>query len=159
IGARLTPEIASDNYNYGQLQIRFEDGSVGWYEAGWGPMMSETAFFVKDVIGPKGAVSIVAQEVGAAGNSDNIDAHTKTESIRIHHAELDEKNKFVNKDEWINLQDEPNHQELCRREQAYFLNAMVKDLDLRDHLEDALNSLKIAFACDESVKTGKVISL
>ena len=34
IGARLTEEIPTDNYNYGQLQIRFEDGSVGWYEAG-----------------------------------------------------------------------------------------------------------------------------
>ncbi|MFY7828089.1 MAG: Gfo/Idh/MocA family protein, partial [Flectobacillus sp.] len=51
IGARLTDDIPEGNYNYGQLQIRFEDGSVGWYEAGWGPMMSETAFFVKDVIG------------------------------------------------------------------------------------------------------------
>ena len=40
-------------YNYGQLQVTFDDGSVGWYEAGWGPMMSETAFFVKDVIGPE----------------------------------------------------------------------------------------------------------
>ncbi len=37
----------------------FDDGSVGWYEAGWGPMMSEIAYFVKDVVGPKGAVSIV----------------------------------------------------------------------------------------------------
>ena len=45
-------------YNYGQLQVTFEDGSVGWYEAGWGPMMSETAFFVKDVIGPRGCVSL-----------------------------------------------------------------------------------------------------
>src|SRR5690606_9129021 len=53
IGARLTEEIPEGNYNYGQLQIRFEDGSVGWYEAGWGPMISETAFFVKDVFGPK----------------------------------------------------------------------------------------------------------
>ncbi len=34
-------------YNYGQLQVTFEDGSVGWYECGWGPMMSETAFFGK----------------------------------------------------------------------------------------------------------------
>ncbi|RMG78091.1 MAG: gfo/Idh/MocA family oxidoreductase, partial [Bacteroidetes bacterium] len=58
IGARLTDEIAPDQYNYGQLQVRFEDGSVGWYEAGWGPMMSEEAFFIKDVIGPKGSVSI-----------------------------------------------------------------------------------------------------
>src|SRR5690606_12789771 len=62
IGARLTDDIPSDNYNYGQLQIRFDDGSVGWYEAGWGPMLSQTAFFVKDVIGPKGSVSIVANE-------------------------------------------------------------------------------------------------
>jgi predicted dehydrogenase len=34
IGARLTDDIPEGNYNYGQLQIRFEDGSVGWYEAG-----------------------------------------------------------------------------------------------------------------------------
>jgi predicted dehydrogenase len=53
IGARLTDELADPAmYNYGQLQVTFDDGSVGWYEAGWGPMMSETAFFVKDVVGP-----------------------------------------------------------------------------------------------------------
>ena len=62
IGVRLSDEVPNDNYNYGQLQIRFEDGSVGWYEAGWGPMISETAFFVKDVIGPKGSVSIVSED-------------------------------------------------------------------------------------------------
>jgi predicted dehydrogenase len=45
VGARLSSEIKPDMYNYGQLQVTFADGSVGWYEAGWGPMMSETAFF------------------------------------------------------------------------------------------------------------------
>lgn len=95
IGARLTEDIAKDNYNYGQLQIRFEDGSVGWYEAGWGPMISETAFFVKDVFGPKGAVSIVAKDAVAAGKSDDVDSHTKTESIRVHHADIDAKNHFT----------------------------------------------------------------
>ena len=59
IGARLTDDLRPGMYNYGQLQVTFDDGSVGWYEAGWGPMMSEVAFFVKDVIGPKGSVSIV----------------------------------------------------------------------------------------------------
>lgn len=159
IGARLTEDIASDNYNYGQLQIRFEDGSVGWYEAGWGPMISETAFFVKDVFGPKGSVSIVAKDAGASGKSDHVDSHTKTESIRVHHADIDDKNNFTKPDTWIDMQDEPGHQELCDREQAYFLDAIAKDRDLSDHLEDAVNSLKIAFACDESVKTGKIISL
>ncbi|HSB93126.1 MAG TPA: Gfo/Idh/MocA family oxidoreductase, partial [Flavitalea sp.] len=74
IGARLTEDIPAGNYNYGQLQIRFEDGSVGWYEAGWGPMISETAFFVKDVIGPKGSVSIVARDAGGSGKSASVEA-------------------------------------------------------------------------------------
>ncbi|WP_262910327.1 Gfo/Idh/MocA family protein [Rhodoflexus caldus] len=159
IGARLTDDIPKDNYNYGQLQIRFADGSVGWYEAGWGPMMSETAFFVKDVIGPKGCVSIVAKEAGSSGKSDNVDSHTKTESLRIHHADIDKRNEFIKEDEWLNLTDEPDHQELCNREQRYFLRSITEDLDLTDHLADAVNSLRIAFACDESVRTGEVVRL
>ena len=159
IGARLTEAIPAGNYNYGQLQIRFEDGSVGWYEAGWGPMISETAFFVKDVIGPKGSVSIVAKEAGGKGKSDSIEAHTKTESIRVHHAELNTKDEFVFPDEWINLTDEPDHQELCNREQRYFLKAILDDVDLTDHVQDAVNSLRIAFACDESVRTGLPVML
>jgi len=159
IGARLTNDIAESNYNYGQLQIRFEDGSVGWYEAGWGPMMSETAFFIKDVIGPNGCVSIVAKEAGGTGKSDNVDAHTKTESLRFHHADIDANNQFIKQDTWFNLSDEPNHQELCNREQRYFLKAITENIDLTDHVQDAVNSLKIAFACDESVRTGQVVFL
>lgn len=159
IGARLSDEISENNYNYGQLQIRFEDGSVGWYEAGWGPMISDNAFFIKDVFGPNGAVSIVAKNAGGMGNSDNVDSHTKTESIKIHYADIDSKNMFVKEDAWIDMKDEPDHQELCNREQGYFLRAIRENLDLSDHLADAVNSLKIAFACDESVKTGKMIKL
>lgn len=159
IGARLTDDIPSDNYNYGQLQIRFDDGSVGWYEAGWGPMMSQTAFFVKDVIGPKGSVSIVANEASKDGKSDSVEAHTKTESIRVHHASIDSQNKFTQEDEWINVADEPDHQELCNREQRFFYNAIAQDWDLSKSMDDALNSLKIAVACDESVKTGEIVKL
>jgi predicted dehydrogenase len=159
IGARLTDDIPEGNYNYGQLQIRFADGSVGWYEAGWGPMMSETAFFVKDVIGPKGCVSIVAKDAGSAGKSDSVSSHTKTESLRWHHAAIDASNAFTRPDEWIDLADEPDHQELCNREQAFFLKAIRENIDLTDHVEDAVNSLRIAFACDESVRTGNVVKL
>ena len=159
IGARLTEEIPEGNYNYGQLQIRFEDGSVGWYEAGWGPMMSETAFFVKDVIGPKGCVSIVAKNASSAGKSDSVESHSKAESLRYHRSDLNKNDEFVNPDTWIDLSDEPDHQELCNREQRYFLKAIEENIDLTDHIEDAVNSLRIAFACDESVRTGKVILL
>lgn len=159
IGARLTEEIPAGNYNYGHLQIRFEDGSVGWYEAGWGPMISETAFFVKDVFGPKGAVSIVAKQAASAGNSDVIDAHTKTESLKVHYADLNEQEEFSRPDDWIDLSDEPDHQELCNREQRHFLKAIKEDLDLSQPTADAINSLMVAFASDESVKTGQVVRL
>jgi len=159
IGARLTEDIPEGNYNYGQLQIRFENGSVGWYEAGWGPMISDNAFFIKDVFGPKGAVSIVAKNTAQMGKSDHLEMHTKTESIKIHHADIDSQNKFIKKDEWIDLNDEPDHQELCNREQKYFLKAIQEDIDLGQHLEDALNSMRIAVACDASVKSGNTIYL
>jgi predicted dehydrogenase len=160
IGARLTDELKPGMYNYGHLQVTFADGSVGWYEAGWGPMMSEVAFFVKDVVGPKGSVSIVkdSDESRATGSSD-IDSHTKTNRIRLHHADLDSRNEFVKPDETINTEDEPDHQALCDREQAFLLRAIQQDVDLSDHMEDAVNSLRIVLAADESVRTGRVVML
>jgi len=156
IGARLTDEIAANMYNYGQLQVRFEDGSVGWYEAGWGPMMSETAFFVKDVIGPKGCVSIVDE---AKGDSDDVDSHSKTGALKLHHASTDLNGNFTKVDEIIDTSDEPDHDGLCQLEQEYFLKAMVEDLDLKDHLRDAVNSLRIVLAADTSFRTGKTVAL
>ena len=160
VGARLTDDIKADMYNYGQLQVTFDDGSVGWYEAGWGPMMSEVAFFVKDVIGPKGCVSIVKDpnEASAAG-SDDIDSHTKTNCIRVHRSAIDGNNEFLQADEFLNTEDEPDHQALCDREQAYLLRAIRENLDLTDHMQDAVNSLRIVLAADESVRTGQVVAL
>jgi predicted dehydrogenase len=160
IGARLSDEIKPDMYNYGQLQVVFADGSVGWYEAGWGPMMSEVAFFVKDVVGPKGSVSIVKDpNEHDAVASDNVDSHTKTNCLRLHHAALDANNQFVKPDEFISTEDEPDHQGLCDREQAFLLNAIRNDVDLSDHMHDAVNSLRIVLAADQSVKTGQVVTL
>lgn len=159
IGARLSEELPADRYNYGQLQVVFADGSVGWYEAGWGPMMSETAFFVKDVVGPGGSVSIVAQQADARAKSADIGSHTRTESLRVHHSQLDAQQHFARPDEMIDLADEPDHDELCAREQRYFHRAITENLDLSEHLRDAVTSLRIVLAADESVRTGRTIEL
>jgi predicted dehydrogenase len=151
IGARLTDEVPVNNY--GMLQVIFDDGSVGWYEAGWGPMMSETAFFVKDVIGPKGCVSIVMAESAAGVKSDDINAHTKTNQILRHYADMSRP------DERIDMTDEPDHDALCEREQLYLLKAIEDDLDLTDHMNDAVKSLKIVIAADRSIHEGQVVSL
>ena len=147
MGLRLSDEIAPEMYNYGQFQVTFDDGSVGWYEAGWGPMMSETAFFVKDVISPKGSVSIT--EADKSGSSD-VDGHTRVGGLLVHRPEGDQ---------LIDLPDEPGHQDLCDAEQAYMLRAIREDLDLSRHARDAVQSLAICLAADESVRTGAPVKL
>lgn len=162
IQARLTDDIAPGRANYGMLQVAFDDGSVGWYEAGWGPMMSETAFFIKDVVGPKGSVSIAGHKSSrdeAGAGSDNVDDHTKTEALLVHHSELSGDGAFAKADEVINLADEPTHDDLCRREQELLLDAIHNDRDLSDHWRDAVNSLRIVLAADESATTGETVEL
>lgn len=159
IGARLTDEIAPGQVNYGHLQVVFDDGSIGWYEAGWGPMMSETAFFVKDVIGPKGCVSIVAQRATRSGRSANIDDHTSTEALKLHHAALGPDGQFARSDEIIAVTDEPDHDELCRREQEVFLRAIRGEVDLESHWQAATDSLTVVLAADQSFKEGRTITL
>jgi hypothetical protein len=140
--------------------VDFDDGSVGWYEAAWGPMISETAFFVKDVIGPEGSVSIVVAETGGAGTkSADINTHTKTNRILLHHADLKPDGSLARPDEIFDTKDEPSHDELCEREQRYLLKAIVENLDLSDHMSDAVRSLRIALAADQSVRTGKIVVL
>ncbi|MEY2980070.1 MAG: Gfo/Idh/MocA family protein [Planctomycetota bacterium] len=159
IGARLTEELVPGMYNYGQLQVVFEDGSVGWYEAGWGPMMSEVAYFVKDVVGPKGCVSIVERDGERKAGSADVDSHTKTNSLRVHWQDRDADDQFLKPDEWVSTADEPDHDGLCLREQEYLLEAIREDIDLSDHMEDAVQSLRIVLAADESFRTGQVVSL
>ncbi len=156
MGVRLSDEIDPAMYNYGHLQVLFEDGSVGWYEAGWGPMISETAFFVKDVISPNGCVSIVMAE---GAKSDDIDTHTKTSTIRLHSAATGADGRFPNEDRLLSMQGEPGHQELCDLEQAFVLKAIREDIDLTRHMDDAVKSLAVCLAADESVRTGKAVRL
>jgi len=148
MGLRLSSEIAPDMYNYGHFQVIFADGSLGWYEAGWGPMMSDTAFFVKDVVSPNGAVSIRMPD---SARSDDIDTHTRTSLLRVH--------KVATGDTDISMADEPGHQALCDREAAYVARAITGNLDLTRHMSDAVQSLAICLAADESVRSGHPVKL
>ena len=148
MGLRLSNEIAPEMYNYGHFQVIFADGSCGWYEAGWGPMMSDTAFFVKDVVSPNGAVSI---RMPHDARSDDIDTHTRTSILRVH--------RVGQGDEDLNMQDEPGHQDLCDAEQAFVVRAIADDIDLSRHMTDAVRSLAVCLAADESVRTGAPVKL
>jgi predicted dehydrogenase len=159
IGARLSDELPEGMVNYGQLQVTFADGSVGWYEAGWGPMMSEEAFFVKDVVGPKGSVTIVAGKGAQEGNSADVDGHTGAQALKVHHSALGPDGKFSKPDQLVSTEADPGHDGLCEREQVYFEKAIRENLDLTAHLDDAVNSMRIVAAADQSFREGRTINL
>ncbi|MFZ3584043.1 Gfo/Idh/MocA family protein [Loktanella sp. DJP18] len=147
MGLRLSDELPEGMYNYGQFQVVFDDGSVGWYEAGWGPMMSETASFVKDIVSPNGAVSITD---GNTGRSDDVEGHTKVGAIKVHQ---------LTGDTLIDMPDEPGHQALCDAEQAWMMGAIATDANLARHMSDAVQSLAICLAADHSIRTGYPVAL
>jgi hypothetical protein len=57
------------------------------------------------------------------------------------------------------VSDEPDHNELCEREQRYLLKAIDENIDLTDHMNDAVKSLKIVIAADQSIHSGQVVAL
>ena len=149
MGVRLSDEISPDQVNYGHLQVTFEDGSVVWYEAGWGPMISETAYFVNDVFRPRGSVSIVMDK--GLGSSD-INSHTRTSQLRVNHV-------TDGKDKMLSMSGEPDHYGLCALEQQYLLEAILENRDLNQHMNDATRSLAIVLAADQSMREKCAIDL
>ena len=59
----------------------------------------------------------------------------------------------------VGLGNEPDHDGLCLLEQEYLLKAIQEDVDLGDHMRDAVNSLRIVLAADEAFRTGRTVEL
>ncbi|AEG94106.1 conserved hypothetical protein [Ramlibacter tataouinensis TTB310] len=147
MGVRLANDIAPEQVNYGHLQVLFDDGSVGWYEAGWGPMMSGTAAMIKDVISPSGAVSLVMSE---SADSTDIENHTKAGQLRL---------RTPQGESVLPITEQVDHQSLCDREQVFLASAIRDDWDLTAHHEDAIRSLEIVLAAQRSMRERCAVDL
>ena len=86
--------------------------------------------------------------------------HVEIRKLVRHFAVTDADGELTKQDEEIGHSDsEDEHTDLCRLEQEYFLKAIRENVDLADHLRDALNSMRIVLAADRSVREGKAIEL
>ena len=103
---------------------------------------------MKDIVTPNGAVSILS---GMHPASDSVDGHTKVGALRIHKAGGDDRD--------IDFPGEPGHQQLCDAEQAWLVGAIRDNLDLGRHMRDAVRSLAVCLAADESIRSGRTIEL
>ena len=60
ICARIDDECPQGQFNYGIMTMHLSDGSIAYYEAGWGSAVA--ASNVKEFIGPKGRIRIIERE-------------------------------------------------------------------------------------------------
>ncbi len=60
VGQRLDAGVPENTYNYGMITMKFTDGSIGYYEAGWGHTMPSDN--LKEFIGPKGRIRIIYKD-------------------------------------------------------------------------------------------------
>jgi predicted dehydrogenase len=156
MGARLAGDIAPGQVNYAHLQVLFEDGSVGWYEAGWGPMMSPVARFVKDVVGARGSASLL---VNGEKDSSDLEAHTEARRLRVNRLAIDAAGHATATETVTAIDAALDHQTLCEREQAFLARAIAEDLDLSTHHDDALRSLAIVLAADLGMHERRAVDL
>ena len=95
----------------------------------------------------------------AGVDPSEVSGHTRVDSIIVHASARDANGAQAKKDEVVRITDEPDHNELCRREQEYLYRAISENIDLSDHVADAVNSLRICFAAVQSYQTGRAIHL
>lgn len=59
IGLKTESDVPDGKYNYGLMTVKMSDGSIAYYEAGWGNTMA--ADNLKEFVGPKGRIRITYQ--------------------------------------------------------------------------------------------------
>lgn len=59
IGLKTESDVPDGKYNYGLITAKMSDGSIAYYEAGWGNTMS--ADNLKEFVGPKGRIRLTYQ--------------------------------------------------------------------------------------------------
>jgi predicted dehydrogenase len=60
VAIRMDKQVPENSYNYGLITMYLSDGSIAYYEAGWGNTIA--ANNIKEFIGPLGRIKIVERE-------------------------------------------------------------------------------------------------
>jgi hypothetical protein len=84
--------------------------------------------------------------------------NTKT-TIKIHSADIGHDECFAHPDEDLPVICDLDRRKLCDLQAAYMLKAIQEDIDLERRMDDAVQSLRICLAADESVQSGRPVYL
>lgn len=138
--ARTEPGVPDNSYNYGMLCIRFEDGSAGYYEAGWGNTIASEN--TKEFIGPKGRIKIIYR------NDRN--THQEEGDLIEYYSYPENEYKMIN----IDSNRKPTWEQL-----QHLTNIIETGIDAVPSIDEVFNAYQIALIADSAIKSGQSVNL
>jgi predicted dehydrogenase len=138
IGQRLDSGVPQGSYNYGMMTMKFADGSIGYYEAGWGRVMPSDN--LKEFIGPKGRIRIV---------------YTHQRNKDSHLGNLVEVERFPDgQREDFNV---PYDKKPTGEQFNYLLQMIRENINPLPMLNEFYRALEITVAADRSIREGRTV--
>ena len=127
-----------DYPNYGLMQMKLSDGSVGYYEAAWS--RNTASENLKEFIGDKGRISLTLKE-NRTKNAEEGDL------ISVYHNESGEYEDINVPSVYKNM-----YGQLC-----CLIDMIENEAPANPTLDEAYSAFLVALAADEAAKTGKII--
>jgi predicted dehydrogenase len=138
VGARTHPDVPDGCFDWEAYQIEFDDGSRGFYEAGWGYSYPAERV-TKEAIGPEGYVGVRSAPVTEGGEEE---AETVFRPVGG-------EEEVLERSPWKGFDEEWEH----------FVRMVREDLDPYPALHDAVASMRIVEAGNRSAREGGVVLL
>jgi predicted dehydrogenase len=133
---RTELDVPENKYNYALMTAKLSDGSVAYYEAGWGNSIASSN--IKEFIGPKGRISLT---------------YKKDRSTHQEEGDLIEYYRFPEESyESINIKSKrkPTGAQL-----NHLINMIEKNVPAIPSIEDVYKSFYIAIKADETIQKGE----
>lgn len=140
IGCRTEEDLPSDAYNYGMISMRFKDGSVAYYEAGWGNTIASGN--VKEFIGPKGRIKITYKM--------NRDSNQEEGDLIEYYSYPAGEYRIIN----VDSDRKPTWEQL-----KHLIRMIEEGVEAVPDIDEVFRAYKIVCAADKAIKTGEVIEL
>ena len=132
----MDQETPEDTFNYGLVTFKLTDGTVAYYEAGWGGSIA--ADNTKEFIGPKGRITITEKD-------NRVDSREEGDLITVYNKETKEY-EHIN----VNCVRRPTMTQL-----NYLIDMIENDAPAFPPIDEVLTGMETVLAADKLLKKNK----
>ena len=140
ISARTEPDLPEDCYNYGMICLTFEDGSVAYYEAGWGNTVASGN--IKEILGPEGRIRIVYRNAR--------ESHQEEGDLIEYYNRRNEEYRIIN----VDSNRKPTWEQLC-----HLIDMIEGDVPAVPSIDEVFEAFESVVAADEAISKRVLIDM